>query len=90
MLVTQSGMVTEVRAEQPEKAASRIPVLLFLTVTGANVSQPEKALFPILVALPGTVTEVRALQPVKQTAFSQSLRIKLLIRINTGHTNKPF
>ena len=43
MLVTLSGNVTEVKAEQPEKAPSPMLVTLLGIVTEVKAEQPEKA-----------------------------------------------
>ena len=65
MLVTLSGIVTDVRPVQPEKAAYPTLVTLSGIVTDVRPVQPEKALFPILVTLSGIVTDVRPEQPEK-------------------------
>ena len=49
MLVTELGMVTEVRPEQPEKALLPMLVTELGMVTEVRPEQPEKALLPMLV-----------------------------------------
>ena len=81
MLVTESGMVIEVRPVQPEKAW--LPMLV--TESGMVMSplahghsyskeplliipmfvQPEKTLIPMLVTESGMVIEVSPVQPLK-------------------------
>ena len=67
MLVTLSGMVTEVSETQFMKALSSIivPVRPGRMVTDPREVQRWKASAPMLVTLPGIVTEVREVQPEK-------------------------
>mgnify|MGYP003327605298 CR=1 FL=1 len=59
------GIVTEVRAVQPEKAEPPMLVTLLEMVTEVRPLQPLKADCPMLVTLLGIVTEVKPLQPEK-------------------------
>ena len=65
MLVTLSGMVTEVRPMQPPKAELPMLVTPLPMVTEVRPVQPEKAESPMLVTLSGMLTEVRLEQPEK-------------------------
>ena len=61
ILVTEFGIVTDVRPLQPEKAAPSILVTEFGIVTDVKLLQPEKALPPIFVTVysfPSTVIEL--------------------------------
>ena len=58
---TESGIVTEVRPEQPQKAQLPIDVTESGMGTKVKPVQPSKALLPIEVAETGMVTEVKLL-----------------------------
>ena len=58
MLVTEFGMVTEVKPVQPWKALLPMLVTEFGMVTEVKPVQPWKALLPMLVTEFGMVTEV--------------------------------
>ena len=68
MLVTEFGMVTEVRPVQPENALLPMVVTLLGMVTEVRPVQPLKAEFPMLVTEFGMVTEVRHLKPLKASS----------------------
>jgi hypothetical protein len=57
--------VTDVRAEQPEKAELPMLVTLLGIVTDVRLEQPQKAELPMLVTLLGIVTDMRPEQPLK-------------------------
>ena len=61
MFVTLSPIVTEVKEEQPEKAASPILVTLPPIVTEVKEEQEEKADCPMLVTLPPIMYSVTCL-----------------------------
>ena len=64
MLVTLSGIVTEVRLEHSRNASLPMLVTLSGIVTEVRPLHPENALSPMLVTLSGIVTEVRPLHPL--------------------------
>ena len=62
MLVTLLGIVIELRAEHPQKAAYSIVDTLFGMVTEVKLLHPSNKDVAILVTLFGMATEVRPLQ----------------------------
>ena len=56
MLVTPSGIVTDVSPEQPSNAEYPMLVTLSGIVTDVSPEQPENAELPMLVTLSGIVT----------------------------------
>ena len=62
MLVTLLGIVTEVKPEQPLKAATPMLVTLLGIVTEVKPEQLQKACNPMLVTLLGIVMDVKAEQ----------------------------
>ena len=66
IVVTESGMVIEVRAEQPKKAPSLISVREVGKCIVVKELQPAKAYSPIVVTESGMVIEVRTEQFTKK------------------------
>ena len=68
MLVTEFGIVTEVRPIQPLNALASMLVTALGIVTDARLVQPLNALAPMLVTEFGIVTDVRLVQPLNALA----------------------
>ena len=65
MLVTELGIVIDVRLEQFLNVSLSIDVKLLDSVTEFRLEQPSNILHPILVTEFGIVIEARPVQPVK-------------------------
>ena len=63
MLVTESGMVTDCKDEQPENAQSPMLVMESGMVTDYKVSHLANAPLPMLVTESGMVTDCKDVQP---------------------------
>ena len=96
MLVTEFGMVTDVKPLQPRKAPSPILVTEFGMVADVKPLQPLKVAFLILVTEFGIVTDVKLLQsekalsPILVTVYScPSTVIELGITTFPEYSSSP-
>lgn len=78
MLVTLSGMSTEITAVQPEKAARPMLFTLLGIVTEVRLEQPLKALSPMHVTPSGMVTLLMVLSLTPSRMVPDSSNMKML------------